>query len=376
MEAILLAAGEGSRLRPYTLDKPKPMVRAANKPMAQHAVEALVANGVKDITLVVGYQRAKVQSYFGDGQRFGARLKYSFQEVLTGTATALANVPAPKDAFLVLGADNVVDAALVKSAMGGDPKTPSLVIQRSEQPTRYGVVAVEGSAVTSIVEKPSEPRSDWVNTGLYRFPASFHKKVLEADLAGLHGLPDILQREVTLGTRVEAIRSDGLWADAVYPWDLLRVHGKLLRNALRPATPPGVHADREVLVDEDVSIGPGTFLGTGTCVGRNVVIHPNCVIENSVIYDDVEIGPGTILRNSIVGEGSRLGPRVTAVSGACEVRTTHAWHALDDFGAVIGEDCKIGGAATLLPGAFVGNRAKIAPAKVIGGTLDDNSIVI
>src|SRR4051812_30966027 len=107
MRAIILAAGEGSRLRPLTADKPKPMIRIANKPIIQHAIEALVDQGVKDVTMVVGYHREKVQSHFQDGRRYGARISYAFQNVLSGTAPALLAAPCPDAPFLVLSGDNV-----------------------------------------------------------------------------------------------------------------------------------------------------------------------------------------------------------------------------------------------------------------------------
>lgn len=377
MRAILLAAGEGSRLRPFTIDKPKPMIRAANRPIAQYCVEALVANGVKDITFVLGYQRAKVQTFFGDGRRFGARISYAFQDALVGTAPALALTPRPDEPFLVLGGDNVVDAALIKAALGAPGEGPAMVVHQSETPSRYGVVTLDGNRVQRIVEKPSDPRSEWVNTGVYRLPPEFHDRTRALVDRGVVGLPDVLQAAIQEGVHVHAVRSTDLWADAVYPWDLQRVHASLLRaGGLEGApVPRHVHADPGVLLGRDTLIGPGTVLGVGTCIGDNVEIGPNCVLENCVIYDDVQIGPNSVLRNALIGEGTRIGPRFTALSGPCDVRTADVWHHLEDFGAILGEDARIGGCVVCLPGTIIGNRARIPHAKVLGGTLEDGSIV-
>lgn len=377
MRAILLAAGEGSRLRPYTIDKPKPMVRAANKPIAQYAVEALVANGVKDITFVLGYQRAKVQTYFGDGRKFGARITYAFQEALIGTAAALALAPTPEESFLVLGGDNVVDASVIKSILSAPGDGPAMVVHQSSDPSRYGVVSLDGTRVERIVEKPTDPRSEWVNTSVYRFPPSFHERVRRLAHAGVSGIPDVLQIAIAEGEHVEAVKSGDLWVDAVYPWDLLNMHAMLLRDRLAnvPAI-PNVHVEAGVLVGQDVTIGPGTVLGAGTCIGDNVEIGANCILENCVVYDHVQIGPGTILRNTILGEGTKLGPRVTALSGPCDVHLADGWHRLDDFGSIIGEDTHIGGTATFMPGAFVGNRARVAPGRMVQGSMEDGSLVL
>ena len=377
MRAVILAAGEGSRLRPLTVDKPKPMIRAANKPILQHVVEALTANGVKDITIVLGYQRAKVQSYFGDGRKFGARITYTFQDVAHGTAAALALVPRPDDAFLVLGGDNLVDPSLLKQAISAPGDGPAVVLHQSESPQRYGVVRLDGDLVGEIVEKPRDPRSEWVNTGVYRFPAVFHDKVRALAEAGVLGLPDVLQAAIREGTPVRAVRSEHLWADAVYPWDLLRMHNDLLRAGAgnRPAF-PGVHVETSVMTGHDISVGAGTHLGAGTCVGDNVVIGANCVLENCVIYDDAQIGPATIMRNTIVGEGARLGPRTTALSGACDVRTSDGWHHLEDFGSVIGEDVRLEGVNLLTPGTILGNKARVSAGARLSGRYDDGANVV
>ena len=377
MKAILLAAGEGSRLRPYTIDKPKPMIRAANKPIAQYCVEALVANGIKDITFVLGYQRAKVQTFFGDGRRFGARIGYAFQEALVGTAAALALAPKPDAPFLVLGGDNVVDASLIKGALSAPGEGPAMVVHQSTTPSRYGVVTLDGNRVMRIEEKPENPRSEWVNTGVYRLPAEFHARTRALSERGVVGLPDVLQHAIGEGVRVEAVKSGDLWADAVHPWDLLRVNGVLLQagHAVPPRL-PHVHADAGVLVGEESAVGAGTVLGAGTCVGDNVEVGPHCVLENCIVYDDVQIGAGSILRNTIVGEGTRIGPRFTALSGPCDVRGLDGWRHLEDFGSILGEDARIGGAVTFLPGTVMGNRCRVAPAKTVSGTLEDGSVVV
>lgn len=377
MRAIILAAGEGSRLRPFTVTKPKPMVRAANKPIAQHVVEALVANGVKDVTFVLGYQRAKVQSYFGDGAKLGARVSYAFQDALVGTAAALATAPRPDGPVLVLGGDNVVDANLIKSVLSAPGDAPVLAVHRSQNPSRYGVVSLDGARVDRIVEKPAVPRSEWVNTGVYRLTPAFYDRIVASAERGITGIPEALQAAIEDGQRVEAVRSSDLWSDAVYPWDLLRVHGELLRHRLpQNVKTPGVHVDAGVLLGDEVTLGPGTVLGAGTCIGNNVEIHPNCVLENCVVYDDVSIGAGSVLRNTIVGEGAHLGARVTAISGACHVRTTDGWHGLDDFGGVIGEDSRIGGAVTLLPGTVLANKVRVGHGRQVHGTIDEGAVVL
>lgn len=359
------------------MDKPKPMVRAANKPIAQHAVESLVANGVKDITFVVGYHREQVQSYFGDGQRFGARIKYAFQDALTGTTQALASIPPPDAPFLLLGADNVIGPGLVKGLLDAANGGPAMVVHRTENASRYGVVTLDGDRVMRIDEKPATPKSRWINTGVYRLDRPQYDLARRLAANGYVGLTDVLQTSIVEGADVRAVKSDDFWSDAVYPWDLLRVHAELFR-VQPPATPdlPRAHVESPVLVGDDCVVGPGVVLGTGTCIGDAVEIGAHSVLENCVVYDNVQIGAGSVLRNTIIGEGSRIGPRFTGLSDACDVRASDGWHHLPDFGSVIGEDARIGGGVTALPGTLLGNRARVAHGRTLQGTLEDESIVV
>lgn len=374
MRAIVLAAGEGSRLRPLTHTLPKPMLRVANRPIAAYAVEALVANGIKDITFVGGYRREKLQSYFEDGKHFGARIDYAFQEVLLGTAHALAQVDFRKEPVVVMGGDNVVDARLVKDLLAG--KEPHrLVVTRSPTPSKYGVVTLDRARVARIEEKPRDYQSEIVNTGVYHFPAGFHDELAERVRRGIGGLSLVLQDLLASGTPIGAVQSEGLWMDAVYPWDLLGLNDALVRRAIHAAglpQPPGpvaqgqgttrratTHVQGPVLLGEGCLLEAGVAIGPTTSLGSNVTIGANSVVENSILMDDVRLGPGSIVRNSILAEGVTTGPRFTTLAGPCEYRAEDGWHALEDFGTVVGNDARLGGNVTIDPGVTVGAGARV-----------------
>ncbi len=381
MRAIVLAAGEGSRLRPLTGRKPKPMIRVANKPILRYVVEALAANGIQDVTLVLGYHREKVQSYFEDGRRFGVRISYVFQDALLGTAHALSLVPPGKDDVLVLGGDNIVDARLVKDLLAAPPGL-ALVAKAAENPSKYGVVSLDGDSISRIEEKPPKATSDLVNTGVYRVTPDFHAYLRGQVMKGLLGVTAVLQGAIDSGRGVLAVRSLGTWLDAVYPWDLLALNAHLVGEPVGPPSPAaaGLHSravvEGPVILGSEVEVGAQSVILPTTCVGHNVVIGAGCIVENSVVYDDVQIGPGSILRNCVIGEGSRIGPRFTALSGACDVRVRDGWHELPDFGSVIGEDCVIEGGVTIRAGALVGNRARISAGSFVSQNADDGATVV
>lgn len=386
MRAIVLAAGEGSRLRPLTARKPKPMLQVSNKPILQYVVEALVANDVTDITMVVGFHREKVQSHFENGKRFGANIKYAFQESFLGTAHALAQVEFEDEDVLVLSGDNIVDSVLVNDILRAHEKAPGellLVAKASDNPTKYGVVTMDGSRVVRIEEKPPLYTSEFVNTAVYAIPKGFHSDLVRNVKDGVSGLTFLIDDMIQAGRSVTAVRSQGLWMDVVYPWDLIRITGYLLHEAtVEEDVSKNATVHRTAVIDGPLAVGDETTIGAHavligpTSIGDNVYIGAHSVIENSVIGDDVHIGPHVILKNAVIADGTRLGPRFTGLSGPADVRVRDGYHEIPDIGCIIGEDSIIGGNVTATPGTMVGNRVRVHDAITLRGAIRDEGEVL
>lgn len=363
------------------------MLRVANRPIVAYAVDALVANGVRDITVVVGYHREKLQSYFGDGTDWGAQLKFVFQELLLGTGHALAQVDFRGDDVIVMGGDNLVDDRIVRDLLAAKDDL-RLVVQRSKNPSKYGVVTLDKDRVARIEEKPRDYRSETVNTGIYYFSRGFQDLLEERVRRGMGGLSYVLQDLIQAGRSVRAVASDGLWRDAVYPWDLLDIGDALVRR--RVAAGPGgddvLAGEGTVLRPTTIIVGPallgkgcvlesGVAVGPTTSIGDNVTIGANSVVENCILMDDVRIGPGSLLRNSILAEGVAVGPRFTALAGTCDARAEDGWHALDDFGCVVGSDARLGGNVTVSPGVMVGAGAKVGSGAWLRRNIEARALV-
>lgn len=386
IRAVILAAGEGARLRPLTQTLPKPMIRVANRPIVAYAVESLVSNGITDITIVVGYHREKLQRYFGAGEAWGARLRFVFQELLLGTGHALAQVDFRDDDVIVMGGDNLVDERIIRDLMAADDGL-RMVVQRSKTPSKYGVVTLDKDRVARIEEKPREYQSETVNTGIYYFSRGFQANLDERIRRGLGGLSYVLEDLIREGRTVRAVASEGLWRDAVYPWDLLDINDALVRRQVGGAGGTETHAGKGTVLRPSTSvIGPalvgqgcvlesGVAIGPTTSIGDNVTIGANSVVENCILMDDVRIGPGSVIRNSIIAEGVTLGPRFTALAGPCESRAEDGWHALDDFGCVIGSDARLGGNVTVVPGVTIGAGANVGSGAWLRRNLGAGALV-
>jgi glucose-1-phosphate thymidylyltransferase len=388
-QAVILAAGEGQRLRPFTLTRPKAMLAIADKPILQFVVESLVTAGIRDIICVVGYRKEQVYDYMGSGEQFGAEITYVTQETQLGTAHALAMVrEIVAEEFLVLPGDNLIEAGTIADFIRIKP--PAVLVKRVSDPVRYGVVNIQGDEVRGILEKPKETESNLVNTGIYTFTREifrFTEAVLD--------IPDVLNNMVAAGDTIRALETEGTWLDIVYPWDIISLNNAILKNIevdLDGTIEAGVSLKGNVVVGEGtvirsgssiygpVVIGSGCDIGPHVCVmpatsiGDNVVISSFTEVKNSVIGNDVNIGTGSIISDSVIGKGCILKGRFTAVGGQSEVRINDESPAID-VGVIMGEDCKVGSNVTAQPGAIIGNYSEIQMSKIISGKLPDRSLV-
>ncbi len=141
-QAVILAAGEGRRLKPFTVNKPKAMLSIAGKPIIQYVLESLAENGIRDIIFIVGYHKEQIFDYIGDGKQFGVEAKFITQSKQLGTAHALAQAKgATEEEFLVLPGDKLISPETVAQLIKA--QVPAILVKREENPSRYGVVTVQ-----------------------------------------------------------------------------------------------------------------------------------------------------------------------------------------------------------------------------------------
>lgn len=388
-QAVILAAGEGQRLRPFTVNRPKAMLAIAGKPILQYVVEALAHNGIREIVLVVGYRKEQVFDYMGSGEQFGVKLTYVTQEKQLGTAHALAQAREVIDQeFLVLPGDNLIEAGTI--ARFATIKPDALLVKRVDNPSRYGVVTLERNVVKEVIEKPQEVKSNLVSTGIY----AFSKEVFDGIDSELD-LPDVLNKLIAQGQRIRAQEAVGTWLDVIYPWDILNLNAAILGQiqarsggtieaGVSLKGPVSVGKETvirsnsyivgPVIIGDGCEIGPNVCILPATSVGNNVVISPFTTLKNSVIGDDVNIGPCCTIQDSVIDKGCLLKGHFTACSGQQEVSINHEHH-LVTVGAMLGEGCTLGNSVVAHPGVIVGNYSQIQPLKLISGRLPDRSLV-
>jgi len=250
MQAVVLAAGEGTRLRPLTETRPKALVEVAGKPILAHCLEQLAALGVDGFVVVVGYRAEQVIDYLGDEFR-GIPVTYTYQRERLGLAHALLTAEEHVDGtFVLMLGDNVFEAnldAVVARQRSGAVDAAFLV---EEVPwadaSRYGVCLTdEDGTVVGVVEKPADPPSNLVMTGFYTFtPAIFHAcRLVQPSARGEYELPDAIGLLLRSGRTIDAVGMEGWRIDVGYPADRDEAERRL-RATARGATDRGVAGAR------------------------------------------------------------------------------------------------------------------------------------
>src|SRR5213078_344147 len=217
MKAVVMAGGEGTRLRPLTSNQPKPMVAIAGKPCMEHILELVRRHGITEVVATLAYMPQVIRGYFGEGSHLGVEVDYSVEEVPAGTAGSVKLIEDYlDDTFLVVSGDAVTDMDLA-SLLDFHRQTgalATLALKRVPDPLEFGVViTTEDGRIERFLEKPSwgEVFSDTINTGIYVLDPGVFEFIPEGEVVDFSGdvFPEVLARGLSLlGTVV-----DGYWED-------------------------------------------------------------------------------------------------------------------------------------------------------------------
>ncbi|MDD5473294.1 MAG: sugar phosphate nucleotidyltransferase [Candidatus Methanoperedens sp.] len=313
MQAIVLAAGQGTRMGPLTQNMPKVMLPIANEPILSHVILSARDAGIKEFVLVVGYRAEVVKQYFGNGSEMNVSIEYVHQEKQMGTADAIGCAEEHvDDRFLVLNGDIIVSPQDVKNLIKNKSDVVMAAIQ-VENPSEFGVLEVRDNRVLRVIEKPRKPPTNLANAGIYIFPLSIFEAVRSTALSVRkeYEITDSLQLLINEGTNVGYLTVSGNWLDIGRPWDLLDANEYFLSRMH-----PQVSGEIEPLatLKGSVSVGEGTVIRNGSyivgpvIIGKNCDIGPNCYIRaGTSIGDNVRIGNAVEIKNSIIMKGTHIG---------------------------------------------------------------------
>jgi NDP-sugar pyrophosphorylase family protein len=348
LKAVVLAGGEGTRLRPLTLALPKPVVPVVDRPFLRHQLDLLATVGVREIVFSVAYKPERIQAVFGDGSAYGVKIHYAVEETPLGTGGAVRNaLPYLDERTLVFNGDVLTDLDLraLIARHEASQASATIFLTPVPNPAAYGLVETDSEGrVLRFLEKPEPAQitTDTINAGIY----VLETRVLDLIPPGVsHSIerafyPALLAR----GDRVTGHVHRGYWIDIGTPEKYLQVHRDILGGAFAvglSGTPrQGGFVDPSARVAEGARLQAPFYLG------------PGCRVEAGA-----EVGPGTTL----VAE-------VTVRSGA-RVRDSVLWK-----GVTVEAEASVEG-ALLGPGVKVGRRALVPPGAVLGEgtTISDHS---
>jgi len=374
MKAVIMAGGEGTRLRPLTSNQPKPMMPLVNRPMMEHIVGLLKKHGFDEIVVTVAFQANTIRTYFGNGAEFGVRMVYATEESPLGTAGSVRNAMDELDEpFLVISGDVLTDIDLGAIVRFHEERgaIATIGLKAMENPLEFGIVITrEDGSIERFLEKPTwgQVFSDTINTGIYVLSPEIFDWI--APDVAVDFSSEVFPRLLEAEKPIYGYVAEGYWEDVGTLEAYIKAHQDILDGLVGVDVPgfrigegvwlgegseidPAAKVEGPAVIGDNCRIEAGAHLAEYSVLGSNVRVGPDAFIERSVVHDNVYLGPAVRLRGSIVGRSSdlRRGARL-------------------EEGVVLGDECFVGEHAVINPGV------KVYPFKTVEhGAIVNSSIV-
>jgi glucose-1-phosphate thymidylyltransferase len=338
-----LAAGHGTRLRPLTHTSAKQLIPVANKPMLFYAIEDLKDAGIKDIGIIVGHTEERIKNVkemVGDGSKWGVNISYIPQDAPRGIAHAIGIAKSfiGNEPFVAYLGDNLLKGG-IKAYVEEFAKSDcdmGILLAKHKTPEKFGVAIMENGKLVGLVEKPKNPPSDLVISGIYMLRPSIFDVIstLKPSWRNEIEITDAADKMVKSGKHKVMVQTvNGWWKDTGRPEDILEANHLILDDIVA-VNKGNVHEDAilrgKVSIDENTNIGKGCFIRGPVIIGKNCDIGPdvyigpytsigdNTVIRNAEIESSLIVGDSKIeCRRRIVD--SLIGKNVTIVSAEDKV---------------------------------------------------------
>src|SRR5690242_17066691 len=370
MKAVVMAGGEGSRLRPLTSTMPKPLVPVAGRPIMEHILLHLRRHQLRDVVATVQYMGASIRNYFGDGSEQGVALTYSVEDSPLGTAGSVILARQQLgETFVVISGDSLTDIDLGAAARFHRERKAiaTIVLKPVPNPLEYGVVVVDqGGAVQRFIEKPSwgEVISDLANTGIYILDPAVFDFFRAGEVTDWSG--DVFPKLLKEGERVFGWIASGYWEDVGSHSAYMKANFDCLEGKVKVQLPASRLTGADVWIHEEAEVSPSARIDgpalicagakvrdgawvNGPCViGPYTTVDTGVKISNSVIWDHTYIGLNSRLRGSVVC-------RAVTIKNGC----------LLEEGSVIGSDVTIGASSTVNANVRIWPNKEVEPGAVV-----------
>jgi len=327
MKGLILAGGKGTRLRPLTINTPKPVVPVANAPFLLYQIDLMRSAGIHEIILSLSYQPRKIEDLLKDGSDYGVTIKYAVEGTPLGTGGAFKNAEEQIDSSTVVFNGDILTGLDLNAVIAAHKKAgavATLVLTPVENPSAYGLVETESDGrVRRFIEKPGpgEVTCNTINAGVYVLEPSVLKYMPKGEPYSFErGLfPTLLEKNELVLSYV----LNGYWIDIGTPQKYLEVHHDILAGRFKSprlarngnaSTSSAASIDEKSIIDSDVTIRSGVRI-ENSVIGRNCKINESAQIVNSVIWPGTTIDSEARISNAIVGKGCMIGPSVVLNPG-------------------------------------------------------------
>ena len=411
MKAVILAGGAGKRVFPLAVNKPKPMFKLLGKPLIQHVIEILKANGLNDFVVVVGHGGEQIKEFFGDGKALGANITYTVQPEALGMANALETAKdLVEDHFLVVNADDLFEGSLVEKMLGKLKEGKAEIVlscKPVEETWKFGIIKVEKDTVTNLTEKPSrgQEQSNLAVIGVYLVTKEIFGVLNQIPVSD-HQYEDAIQKFIERG-KVTAVSYEGFFAGYKYPWDLFRMNTFLMDSQIKKQKiEENVLISKTAIVEGNVWIKKGArilenaiikgpcYIGESTIVGNNSLVRgyasigDHCIvgfsaeIKSSLVGDNCffhmnYIGDSIVLDNCLFGAGATTANfRFDEKNVSVLVDGRKVDSGTNKLGVIMGDYSRAGINSSLAPGVKVGPYSIVGAGVFLQNDLEPGKMIL
>jgi len=411
-KAVILAAGDSTRMLPLSANQPKHLLPIAGKPLIFHTLEALQKAGITEVLIIYGYHKEKLSEAIGSQDWKKMTISYIHQEKRKGTAHAAgyAREFVGEDSSIVMNGDILMGPGSFEGLISYHQKGKyemTLSVRPVEDPSAYGVVAVEEGKAVKLIEKPTKGQmvSNLVNAGLYIVRKSLMDAIAKTKPSsrGEYEITDSIEKMIEKGN-VGSYSLPSWWLDIGKPWDLLEANKIILsqqkgtidgiveegavikgettikKGALIKA---GAYIEGPAIVGENSVIGPNCYIRAHTAIGNNVKIGNAVEIKNSIIMDGTNVGHLSYVGDSVIGRGSNFGAGTITANlrhdngdVSVTVKGKRVSSGRRKLGVIIGDNVKTGIGTSIAPGVVLHQGARTGIGVIVDKDIEPFNLVI
>ena len=306
--AILLVGGMGTRLQPLTLKTPKPMLQVAGVPFTEHQIRKAADAGIAEIVLATSYKSELFEPYFGNGERFGIKIKYAVEKSALGTGGGIRNAAsllADCDQVVIFNGD-VLSGHDLRAQLDFHKKHQAditLYLTQVEDARAYGCVELlENKQVKSFLEKMENPISNLINAGCYIFNRQIIDKIPQDKVVSVER--DTFPNLLANNAKVFGYLDNSYWLDIGTPAALVKASADLITGAITSSATPKHTGDN--FISLSAKIGSGCVINNGSVIESEVVVESNCQITGSIIGSGAKIGSNCKIIDSIIAPEAQI----------------------------------------------------------------------